>query len=117
MLAHTVTVNINPTGGRAKTVAIHGFGFAGMERIRDQRYYVGGGRAMTSMTPWAARWKLASTALSLTMPTLRLRSTRFSCRLRRCSDSVILTLFSTHDPQPTRMRVTELDLHAQMSGR
>lgn len=108
-LTHTVEVDAVVNGTRVKTVAIHAFGFAAVDRIKDQRYYVGGGTdfelpdAYTALVEVSVNGELLpADKVTTDLNTVTLADSTTA------SDAVMMTLYSTEDPKPIRQVRTTL---------
>jgi hypothetical protein len=111
-LAHTVTVNLVIYGDRAESVAIHGFGFAAVDRIREQRYYKGGADSYELFEAYSGLVEANVNGAVLDQQDVEVNYHEVVLPATTASDAVMLTAYSTDEPRPIRQKIEKLDWNA-----
>jgi hypothetical protein len=101
-LGHSVSVTIVP--GTTKSVAIHGFGLAAVDAIRDQRYYKGGAATYQLDEAYSAKLEASVNGTIVDDADVSVELHTVTLPATTASDAVMLTLYSSDDPRPIRQQ-------------
>ncbi len=111
-LTHSVDVQLTTSGPRVKTIAIHAFGFAAVDQIKDQRYYSGADSFdLPNAFSGLVEANINGTPVDNADISVDLNTVTLTAHTDP-NDAVMLTLYSTEDPKPIRQHVTPLTYNA-----
>ena len=101
-LGNQVTVTIVP--GTTQQVAIHGFGFAAVDRIREQLYFKGGAASYAMVDADQGLVEVSINGVPVTQSSVTVALDTVTIPATSASDTVMITGYTSNNPRPMRQQ-------------